>query len=339
MKKIIHGLLLLTVLLIPTRAVSADDGAGNGRVVIGQDFTLSAGETLDGDLVVIGGTATVEYGGVVQGDIVIIGGSLRLDGETQGNAVVIGGAVSVGERATVASDVITLGGSLNRATGAHIGGDIVTNMPLPAVGLPRVGIPPAAPVAPEPPMRFDLGPLGAAAAILLQALGLAALAMLLTAFLHPQLDRVAQALVAQPFMVGSIGLLTVFVAPIAVVILAITLILIPVALAAVILLVLGWLFGVVALGMVIGDRLAQASHSTMEPVISAGLGTLLLGLIVGTVQHVPCVGWIAPVLVGLIGLGAAVITMFGTRPMVRTAMGGAPTGPEGTSGGPAASPV
>ena len=77
---------------------------------------------------------------------------------------------------------------------------------------------------------------------------LAALAMLLTAFLHPQLDRVAQALVAQPFMVGSIGLLTVFVAPIAVVILAITLILIPVALAAVILLVLGWLFGVVAVG-------------------------------------------------------------------------------------------
>ena len=125
----------------------------------------------------------------------------------------------------------------------------------------------------------------------------------------------AQAVVAQPFMVGSIGLLTVFVAPVAVVILAITLILIPVALAAVILLVLAWLFGVVALGMVVGDRMTQASHRDMEPVFSAGLGTLVLAIVVSTAQHVPCVGWIAPALVGLVGLGAAVITMFGTRPM------------------------
>ena len=78
----------------------------------------------------------------------------------------------------------------------------------------------------------------------------------------------------------------------------------------------------------------------MEPVISAGLGTLLLGIVVGTVQHVPCVGWIAPVLVGLIGLGAAVITLFGTRPMIRTAMtpvAVAPIGPDATGAGPTAS--
>ena len=139
--------------------------------------------------------------------------------------------------------------------------------------------------------------------------------MLLTAFLHPQLDRVAQAVVAQPFMVGSIGLLVTFVAPIAIVVLAITLILIPVALAAVILLVLAWLFGVVALGMIVGDRLTLALHRSLEPVLSAGLGALVLGIVVTSVQQIPCVGWIAAVLVGLIGLGAAVITLFGTRAM------------------------
>jgi len=336
MKNIIHGLLLLAVLLTPARAVHADDGAGQGRVVIGQDFTLSSGQTLDGDLVVIGGTATVEYGAVVQGDIVVIGGSLRLDGQTSGSAVVVGGAVSMGDRAAVAADLITLGGSLHNETGAHIGGDIITNLPLPAVGLPRVGSVPAAPAPPEPRLRFDLGPLGSVAAVILQSLGLAALAMLLTAFLHPQLDRVGQAVVAQPFMVGSVGLLTAFLAPLAVVILAITLILIPLALAAVILLVLAWLFGVVALGMVVGDRLTQGSRGGMEPVLSAGLGTLVLAVVVSTAQHVPCVGWIAPALVGLVGLGAAVVTMFGTRPMHQIAATVGAIGPDNTDGGPAA---
>ncbi len=149
---------------------------------------------------------------------------------------------------------------------------------------------------------------------------LGALAMLLTLFLHPQLDRVAQAVTGQPFMAGSIGLLTAFLTPLTVIILVITLILIPVALAAVALLVLAWLFGVVALGMEVGDRLMKSLHQSWEPVLSAGFGTFLLGIVVGTVNLIPCVGWLAPLLVGLVGLGAAVITVFGTRPVIRPAL-------------------
>jgi len=338
MKNLIRGLVLLAFLLLPAHAAHAQGGTTNGRLVIGQAFTLSAGQTLEGDLVVIGGTATIEDGAIVKGDIVVIGGSLRLDGQTTGSAVVIGGAASVGERGAVASDLITLGGNLQHETGARIGGDIITNLPLPPVEVPRVPAPPAPPTLAEPRVRSDSGPLGAAAAVMLQALGLAALAMLLTAFLHPQLDRVAQAVVAQPFMAGSIGLLVVFVAPIAILVLTITLILIPVALAAAILVVLAWLFGVVALGMVVGDRLTQAAHRSLEPVLSAGLGTLLLGIVVGSAQHLPCVGWIAAVLVGLIGLGAAASTLFGTRPMYRMA---APvvTVDSGTAGAASSSPT
>jgi hypothetical protein len=164
-------------------------------------------------------------------------------------------------------------------------------------------------------MPFGAGALGSVVSVLLQSIGLAALAMLLTAFLHPQLEHVAQAVQAQPLVVGSVGLLVAVVAPLAIVVLVITLILIPVALAAVILLVLAWLFGVVALGMLIGDRVALSFRGSIEPVISAGIGTLILGLVVNTAQLVPCVGWLAPLLVGLLALGAAVVTMFGTRQM------------------------
>ena len=89
---------------------------------------------------VIGGTATVEYGGVVQGDICghrrePTVGRRRLQATRSSSAA----QPRSGDRATVASDLITLGGSLHHETGAHIGGDIITNLPLPAVELPRVG--------------------------------------------------------------------------------------------------------------------------------------------------------------------------------------------------------
>lgn len=320
MKKIIYGIVLLALLFLPARTAYALSSPKDGRVVIGQDFTLKTGDTLDGDLVVIGGEAVIEQSALVKGDIVIIGGSLKLNGQGSGDAVVIGGLVTMGEKASVSGNMVTVGGSLQRAKGAEIGGSIMSNLPPPVIQLPKVQSPQNPPLPPAPKFNINFGPLGTAAAVFFQALGLAALAMLLTIFLRPQLDRVSQAVTSQPFMAGSIGLLTAIVAPITLVILVVTLILIPVAFAATILLMLAWLFGVVAFGMEVGDRFTKAIHQSWEPVLSTGFGTFLLAIVIGTVNLVPCIGWLAGVLVGLIGLGAAVITMFGTRPIYRPAL-------------------
>jgi hypothetical protein len=322
MKKIVYLLALLALTLLPLQSVYALDiqGPKDGRVVIGQDFTLKSGDTLDGDLVVIGGQATIEQNAVVNGDIVIIGGSLNLNGKGSGDAVVIGGLATMGQNASLVGNVVTVGGSLQRAEGAMIGGNIVSNLPPPDLQFPNVPNTQKPPLPPAPKFEVNFGPLGTAAGIFFKALGLAALAMLLTVFLHPQLDRVAQAVVTQPFMAGSIGFLTVIVAPIAVIILTVTLILIPVALAGTFLLGLAFLFGAVAFGMEVGDRFTKAIHQTWEPVLSAGFGTFLLAIVLGTVNLVPCIGWLAGVLVGLVGLGAAVITLFGTRPVYHPAL-------------------
>lgn len=306
-------LVLATILLlsiVPLRPAQAGDGTIPGQLVIGQDFTLKTGTTMSGDLVVIGGSCTVEQDSTVRGDVVVIGGGLRLEGETAGSAIVIGGAADVGDHAVVAHDVIAMGGAVQRQTGATIKGDIITNLLVPNITLPLNG----QSTPPPPPIPFEFGMLGKFAAVFFQSLGLAALAMLLTAFLHPQVDRVAHAIFSQPFLAGSVGLLSLIAASIASVVLAITIILAPLALATVLLMALAWLFGVVALGMVVGDRVTHAMNRQWEPVLSAGLGTLILGLVVGTVDLVPCIGWLAPVLLGLMGLGAAVMTMFGTRP-------------------------
>ncbi len=335
MRKIFFSLVLLALLLLPAAPAFAQGGpgGGNGRVIIGQDFTLKSGDSINGDLVVIGGQVAVEQGAAIYGDVVIIGGSLDLSGKATGNAVVIGGVVNLSSGSSVAGDLVTIGGALQRAQGAQVGGNVITNLPPPRITVPVIPTAPQATIPPLPPtpeFRFNGGPLATAASIFVQGVGLAMLAMLLTIFLHPQLDRVAQAVTTQPLISGSIGVLTVLLAPITLLILIVTVLLIPVALAAVVLLVLAWLFGVVALGMEVGDRFTKAIHRTWEPVLSVGVGTFLLVIVVGVVAQIPCVGWLAPVLVGLVGLGAAVATLFGTRAVPHPAalVPASPSGPE-----------
>lgn len=318
MKKVVYWLMLAILALVPVSSVHADDGTSKDRVIIGQNFTLRTGETIEGDLVVIGGETAIEPGAVVQGNVVVIGGSLRMDGQISDSAIVVGGNASLGGSSTIGTDLIALGGAFRRESGATIGGDIITNLAITSQGLPRAAMSPTPGVPPGAGVKLDFGPLGLLASVIFQAVGLGAIAMLLTAFLHPQLDRVAQAAGQQPFAAGSLGLLTVFLAPLAIVILAVTLVLIPLALAAAILLALAWLFGVVALGHLVGDRLLQAMHRTWEPVLSAGFGALLLGLVMAGSNQIPCVGWMTAVLIGLVGLGAATMTLFGTRPWPNT---------------------
>jgi hypothetical protein len=324
MKKLLYVLPILVLLFLPITPAHAFTGNLDGRVVFGQSFTLKSGETLDGDLVVFGGEATIEENAIVKGNVAIIGGSLVMNGSVTGDAVVIGGLMTMGSKSLVAGNVTTVGGSLQRADGAQVGGQIVTNVPSPNIQTP------ATPNVPAPQVNIATGfnPILQAFGVLARAIIFAALAMLLAIFLHPQLDRVAQAIVAEPIIAGGVGLLTTFVSPIAlvvlVVILVLTLILIPVAiLAAVawaILIVLAWLFGVIALGMEVGDRFTKAIHQTWAPVLSAGVGTFLLMFVVGAFGMVPCIGWLAEFIVGLVSIGAVVMTMFGSRPIQRLAM-------------------
>ncbi len=324
MKKLLYALPMLLLLLLPVAPAYALNSHLDGRVVFGQNFTLKSGETLDGDLVVFGGQVTVEENATVKGNVVVIGGSLVMDGSSTGDAVVIGGLMTMGNKSFVAGNVTTIGGSLQRAEGAQVGGQIVTNVPSPNVQTPptpNVPIPPSSIAANFNPVWRAFGVLGT-------AIVFAMLAMLLAIFLQPQLDRVSQAIISEPAIAGGIGLLTTFISPIAlvilVVVLVITLILIPVALLAIlvwaVLIVLAWMFGIIALGLEIGERFAKAIHQSWAPVLSAGLGTFLLMFVVGAFGLIPCIGWLPEFLLGMVGMGAVVMTVFGSRPIQRPGM-------------------
>ena len=315
--------LLAALLILPTSAVNARGLSGaslDGRVIFGDNFTLSSGDTLTGDLVVFGGNVTIEADAVVQGDMVVIGGNVNLDGTVTGSTVSIGGSTSMGETSVVKGDLVTIGGSLSRDPGAEVIGEVITNIPAPDIQIPRVPNPPAVPNVPNPPsppnppnFDFNFDPIGRFFRMFSTAIAVSLLAMLASLFLQPQIERVSQAVAGQPVIAGSIGLLTGVLAPITFVILAITIILIPVVLLAALALALAWLFGLIAIGTEVGERFTHAINQSWAPPLTAGIGTFLMMIVIGGIGLVPCIGWLATSLVALLGIGGVVLTFFGTR--------------------------
>lgn len=310
---------LLAVLLIPVSPVYAQGtGTDGGRVIFGSNYTLESGDAFNGDLVVFGGNVTIEEDAQLNGSLVVFGGTVTSDGNMNGDVVIIGGQVKLDEHAVVNGDVVTIGGQVQRAEGATVTGEVVHNV---TPDLPSGRIPPVIDVPNVPfPTRInlDFNPFWEFGRVFGSALLVSILGVLATLFFQDRLARVSQAIVSQPLMTTSIGLLTIVVMVIA----AFTLILLPVVGLGLIPLAFAWLFGVISMGQEIGDRFARAVHQDWTPAISTGLGTFVLVFVVASIQSLhhlapffACITWVLPVLVGLLAIGAVVITRFGARPV------------------------
>jgi cytoskeletal protein CcmA (bactofilin family) len=312
--------LLAMLVFVPLQSAAAKGTTFDGRVIFGQSYTLKSGETLNGDLLVFGGSATIEAGATVSGNTVVFGGSLVVNGQVTGDVAVTGGSITIGSSAHIHGNLATVGASLDRADGSQIDGQIYNTAtswvgsgingqnPVPPV------VTPLAPVVPR--INFNFNPFLAVVNAFGQALGLAVLAMLVMLFLAPHADRVAHAVIAQPLTAGGLGLLTLIVSPFALVLLVITLILIPVAVVVVVALVVAGIFGWIAIGYEIGQRFTLAIHQEWHPAFSAGLGVFALTLVSSALTGIPvlnCVGWLGPFLLGLAGLGAVIMSRFGTQ--------------------------
>ena len=316
-------LFLLAVVWIPTSNAQAK-GLLDGKVVFGDDFVLESDQTLDGDLVVFGGDVTIEENATVNGTVVVFGGTITQAGQVSSDIVIFGGQIELSETALVEGDVITIGGQIDQAAGAVIRGDIVENVPAPSIDLPdQPGIPqgdeqPVRPVIQHPEVVFN--PFMDVMGVIGNSIVVAALAMLLALFFQPQIEKVGQTIIAQPFVSGSIGLLTVALSPFVLLILVITILLIPVALLSVLLLMLVWLFGTISLGQEIGERFAKSINKSWTPVATIGIGTLLLMFVGGFIGLVPCVGWLVPLVVGFVAIGGVVMSWIGMRSAVSAPM-------------------
>lgn len=345
--KFLTILLFVALLLAPAAPASAQGlavGLREGRVIFGENFVLAGGETLNGDLVVFGGNVTLEKGAVVKGsmalfggnasvaegakingDLAMFGGNLQLDGKVYGDVAMLGGAAALGETALVDGDVSMVGGNLERAEGAEIMGDVVNEVESPTVVIPSLPLTSTPPEGADPNFKINLDPFWNFFGELGQAVGMAiimaGIAMLASLFLQPQMERVGSAITSEPLMAGGYGLLAV----VTTFIMAVTIILIPVSLLMIFVVIpLAWMFGMIAFGQEVGERLTRAFHLVWNAPLSAGTGTFVLMLATGLLGLFPCVGWMIPALAGLIGLGGVTLTLVNSRKLQPVAAAAAP---------------
>ncbi len=92
---------------------------------IGQDITIPAGTTHDGDIVCVYGRVAIE--GHVNGDVTVVAGSLVLNGSVDGDVTGVASRMDIDEKAKIDGDVTNVGGTLRR-NGATVQGQVV-NMP------------------------------------------------------------------------------------------------------------------------------------------------------------------------------------------------------------------
>lgn len=337
MKKLVNYtlfVLLVLALFWPSTAYAKGpfDVRFDDKVIFGGTYTLESGQSLDGSLVIFGGVVTTEADSTVNGDVVLIGGVAEIAGSVNGNFVGIGGAVDLLGTALVNGDLVTIGATLNRDEGARITGQIVDGLGTPFTidfedgpshEIPTIPDMPEMPEMPDMPelpstpstprIKAVFNPVLEILWFFFRTFVIALLAVLVVIFFDKQTRLVSNAAIDQPLITGAAGLLTAFLTPLALVALTLTIILIPVTCVAALVLVVAWLFGYIAVGLEIGRRIAQMFNVEWAPAVSAGVGTFLLFLVLGGIGFIDCVGWLPQFLIGLWGLGAVVMTRFGTQ--------------------------
>lgn len=319
-------LMLALFLPIGAQAQSLDLIPDKGdKVIFGGEFTLSEGEVLNGDLISFGGNLILEEGSLLDGDLVSMGGNVEVSGAIAGDLIAMGSNINLNETALIEGSLALLGSNIHRSAGAQVIGDIVTNSDGLEIEFP--GFPEIQRVSGNfdfdqeffrNPSRFTrnslVGNVGTSVIVnLFMAFAMAAVAVLVMLFLPKHTRRIADAVLAEPVAAGGLSLVTFVALPILAVLLSITLILIPVVLLLAFLCALALVFGWVAIGLEVGERLAESLKQDWTAPVKAGAGTFILSFVVGLVGLVPCLGWLASFLMVLLSFGAVLLTRFGTQ--------------------------
>jgi cytoskeletal protein CcmA (bactofilin family) len=308
MKRVFTAFAIVTLaaLLLPMPVMAG--GFYEGKVILGSNFVLDSGETLDGDLLVFGGNVTLKPDSHVLGDVILFGGNVTSDGEVTGGIVVLGGNVNLNAQAVVNGNVFLLGGNLNRDEGARIEGQVMTEQ---AFDVPYD-------FQWEGPdfTWFRFSPASTAMRalwFLFRSFMLAALAVLVVMFWPESVKRVAKVTVEQPLLTAGVGVLTAIVTPIVLLLISILIITIPIVLIIALAVVVAVIFGWLSIGYEVGKRMGEVFKWDLHPAAAAGLGTFLFSVVVGGIGFIPCFGWLAPIIMSFLAVGAVILTRFGSQ--------------------------
>jgi hypothetical protein len=224
------------------------------------------------------GSVVVEPGQVVDGDLTVIFGDATIAGIVQGNVNVVGGNYDPRPGGIVTGQINQIGGAVTQA--------VVPWAPAESTYNPFV-----------PDHR------------LIWRLSWSLLALLVFLIFPLRTRMVLDRLERHPGLSVAAGVLgSVAVIPLAV-LLCITILLIPLILIEFVFVLAGVFLGTAALGLLIGRRLCELISPSTTP---SPLVALLVGLaLITAAELVPVVGTLVLIFVGLIGLGATILSFAG----------------------------
>jgi hypothetical protein len=248
---------------------------------------VTDGEVICSDLTSFGGSVTID--GVVKGDVVVFGGNVVINGAVNGNITIYGGNLTLQDDAQVNGDIHVCGGVWTGSSDSQLHRSVFSCTK--SLGTLSTSVSGAN-------MRFW------------STLVWVILGMLLTSLLpeHVMLVRTtANSKIGRSFV---LGLLSVLLAPAILAVLVGLIISIPLAILVAVGLIAAWALGIVAIGWIVGDYIVRSvapQHSTRLLQVIVGMATLALA------GSLPSVGLWITIGSGLVGLGAVLLSRFGTR--------------------------
>lgn len=325
---------LLTLLVVAVVALSivpgfaAAESRAGGTVIVGADETTDDLEvfggnvvvrgTVDGDLRAFGGNVRIT--GTVTGDVEAFGGNVDVAGTVEGNLRGAGGHVGIEETGTVGGTLeagagsVAIAGtvegnvrvgaeSIVLAPTAELGGDLEYDGTLDQ----REGAQVAGSVTRNPDLSVG-GPIPQIADVVFSVyfflVNLVVGAILLLAF--PRFSRsLVDRTVDRPGVTGVVGLGALVATPVALVLVALTVLGIPLALTGLVLYLLA-----IWLGSIYGRYVLGAWLLSLAEYENRWLGLLVGVIVVAIVTRLPAVGGLADLAVLVWGLGALALGIY-----------------------------
>lgn len=291
--------------------------AGNVRIVgnVTGDVEAAAGNvvvagTVEGDLTATGGNVALFETGTVGGSVEAAAGSVRIDGEVGEELRVGAESIAVGPSASIGGD-LRYDGTLDLADGATVGGEVIEDSGL-SIGGPIPSI---------PEVFFS-------AYFFLVTLVVGALLLLVFPdFSRGLVDRTMD----RPGVSGVVGFAALVATPIALLLVAVTIVGIPLALAGVVLYLLAiWIGGIYGQYLVGAWLLSLLDREHRWLALLAGV------VLVALVSRLPVIGGLVDFAVLVWGLGALAMGLFAAYRRARGRSGDAEATGEDASAGDAA---
>lgn len=282
--------------------------SGRGRVtVIGED------------MVRVGDDIFVGEDEIIEGDAVAVFGDIICEGTIEGDAVAVGGSIDVSESGEIKGDAVSVLGSVTKESGGRVKGETVS-------------------IGRGSQIRHGFGPFGGFRGSVFsrgwRLLGkvlwtvlIIVVGILIIALAGGAVERVSNAARRSAFKMGLIGLLSEVVIIAVMALFAITIIGIPISMIVGLGALVAFLLGYTGVSVAIGGRWQNDGKRSKYASLVLGIILLQALIIIGGVVGLPggaisavgyvvsLIGWAIIYVASTVGLGAVVMSRFGTRPV------------------------